>query len=321
MKRIYLAPIVLLFAVSGCGGGGGGTAPVESPDPSLTITSSNAMDVAKVSYEAALGSQDRAGAGGGLFIASEPGVISKIGNSGAQVPIPAETIPCAVSGTSTVTGDIADILMPTISAGDFIQIEFDACDDGFDEVTDGVVRTDFEAFSGDLLSESISMTATLTLTGFQASLFDGQSTTPIDVITTNGAITFALDATSFPFVSTSINGNSLVVDTNTSSESLTNFASTSTIDGSLAPSPFTNSASGTLDSTQLAGVISYSTPVQFEGLGVDFPSSGEFLVEGSSSSLLLIAEDNVNVRIEIDLGADGTIDETISTTWAELTAS
>ena len=58
----------------------------------------------------------------------------------------------------------------------------------------------------------------------------------------------------------------------------------------------------------------------FNGLGGDYPSSGEFLVEGLDSSLLLIADNNVDVRILIDLGADGTIDETIVTTWAQLTA-
>ena len=58
----------------------------------------------------------------------------------------------------------------------------------------------------------------------------------------------------------------------------------------------------------------------FQGLGIDYPSSGRFLVEGQDSSLLLIADSNVDVRILIDLGADGTIDETIMTTWAELDA-
>lgn len=129
-----------------------------------------------------------------------------------------------------------------------------------------------------------------------------------------------VDATNFPFVSSSISGNSLVVDSALSSESLTNFASAFTIDGNFVPSPFTTTASGTLDSTELAGIIRYSTPVMFEGLGGDYPGSGEFLIEGLGSSMRLIAENNVDVRIEIDLGADGTIDETISTTWAELNA-
>ena len=115
-------------------------------------------------------------------------------------------------------------------------------------------------------------------------------------------------------------GNSLVVDTNTGSESLTNFASALTVDGNVIPSPFTATASGTLDSTEIAGIVRYSNPLMFEGLGSEYPSTGQFLVEGLASSMLLIADNNVDVRIEIDLGADGTVDETIVTTWAELNA-
>lgn len=322
MKRTYLGSIAVLFAISGCGGsGGGGEAPVATPDASLEITSGNAMEVSKIAYEAALGSQQlgSVGGGGGL-IGDVPGGFSKPSNSGYQIPIPAQTTPCAAGGSTTVSGDLADIITPTITAGDFIQVQFNACNEGFGEVTDGTTRMDFNAFSGDLLSQLFSMTATLTLTNFQASLFDGQSTTPTDVITTNGAATLAINSTNAPFISTSVSGNSLMVDTNDSSETLTNFSSTATIDGSLIPSPYTNSASGTLESTELSGIIAYSNPVEFAGLGVDYPSSGQFLVSGLDSSLLLIAEDNINVRIEIDLGADGTIDETIDTTWVELTA-
>jgi hypothetical protein len=321
MKRNYSGLIAVFFAISGCGGSGGDAAPVAAPDNSLEITSANAMEVSKVAYDAAIGSQQlgTVGSGGGL-VGNVSGGVLKISNPGYQVPIPAETIPCAMSGSTTVSGDLADIITPTITAGDFIRVEFNACDDGFGEVTDGITRMDFTAFSGDLLSQLFSMTATLTLTNFQASLFDGQSTTPVDVITTNGVATLTVNSTNSPFISTSVSGSSLMVDTNDSSESLTDFLSTSTIDGSLLPSPYTNSASGTLDSSALSGIISYSNPVEFAGLGVDYPSSGEFLVSGSDSSLLLIAEDNVNVRIEIDQGADGTVDETINTTWAELTA-
>jgi hypothetical protein len=67
--------------------------------------------------------------------------------------------------------------------------------------------------------------------------------------------------------------------------------------------------------------VSYSTPVTFEGFDLDYPGTGEFLVEGDNSSARLIAIDNVNVRIEVDTDGNGTVDETINTTWAELTAS
>ncbi len=330
MKCSLIVSTAAFFLISACGGGGG-SAPAVSPDPSLEITSNNAAQVAKIAYEAALESQQLSDAGGGgFFIGSAQNIVSKIdgnlaasaktGNSFSQVPIPEETVPCAVSGSKTISGEISDPITPTLTAGDFFQTEYTACDEGLSEVTDGIVRIDIDAFSGDMLSELFSMTMTLTLTSFQVSMFEGQSTTPIDVFTSNGGATLSVDTTNLPFVSSIINGDSLVVDSNASSESLTDFASAFTVDGNLFPSPYTASASGTLDSTQLAGIIRYSNLIRFEGLGSDYPGSGEFLVEGLGSSLLLVADSNVDVRILIDLGADGTIDETINTTWAELAA-
>lgn len=331
MRRVLLLPVVIFFLISGCSNSSSG--PVGSPDPTLTITSNNAMQVGKVAYESADGSQQLGDTGGGLIFVGTQGpgsivessrsFVSKIGNAGngeSQVPVPPETISCAVSGTQTVSGEIADPVTPTLTAGDYFQVSYSACDDGLGDIKNGTVRMDIDAFSGDFIGEMFSMTFTLTLTNFQVSVFEGQSTTPTDVLTSNGGATLSLDTMNYPFVSTSISGNSLVVDSNGSSESLTNFASMLSVDGNVFPSPYTTTSSGTLDSTQLAGVIRYSTPVAFEGLGNDYASSGEFLVEGLGSSLRLIAENNVDVRIEVDTDGDGTVDVTINTTWAELTA-
>lgn len=334
MRCILILPIAATLLISACDSSDSPAA-VVPPDLTLEITSTNAVEVASTAYEAATDSQQLSDAGGGFFIGSSSGGVSKLdsgvsilskagsGNSGGTVsgvPIPEETIPCAMSGTTTVSGDIADIITPTLSPGDFIQIVFAECDEGLGEVTNGTVRTDIDAFNGDFLSELFSVSMTMTLTNFQVSIFEGQATTPTDVITSNGAVTVTVDAMDLPFVATSLSGDSMTVDSNASSESLTIFRSDHTLDGNSIPAPFTSSSSGTLDSSQLAGVVRYSTPVTFTGLGADYPSSGEFLVEGLDSSLLLVAEDNVNVRIEIDLGADGSIDETINTTWAELAA-
>ena len=333
MKRSLFAPIATLFLISACSSGGGGSAPVISPDPTLNITSSNAMQVSKIAYAAALENQQIIDAGGGLFIGSAQGAVAKIdtgistlsktGNAGSnvsQVPIPAETIDCGVSGTQTLSGQIADPVTPTLTPGDFFQFDYAACDDGLGEIKNGSLRMDIDAFSGDFLSELFSMTVTMTFTTFQVSIFENQSTIPTDVVTTTGAVTLALNGLSMPYVSTSISGNSLVVDTNTSSDSLTNFASALTVDGNFIPSPFTATASGTLDSTEIAGIVRYSNTLMFEGFGSEYPGTGEFLIEGLASSMLLIADSNVDVRIQIDLGADGTVDETIVTTWAELNA-
>ena len=333
MKRSLFAPVATLFLISACSSSGGGSAPVISPDPTLDITSNNAMQVSKIAYAAALENQQIIDAGGGLFIGSAQGVVAKIdtglaafaktGNAGSnvsEVPIPAETVGCGVSGTQTLSGAIADPVTPTLTRGDYFQFDFAACDDGLGEIKNGSLRMDIDAFSGDFLSELFSMTITMTFTNFQISIFENQSTTPTDVLTTTGGVTLALNGLSMPYVSTSISGNSLVVDTNTSSESLTNFASALTVDGNVIPSPFTATASGTLDSTEIAGIVRYSNTLMFEGIGSEYPGTGQFLVEGLASSMLLIADNNVDVRIEIDLGADGTVDETIVTTWAELNA-
>ena len=53
-------------------------------------------------------------------------------------------------------------------------------------------------------------------------------------------------------------------------------------------------------------------------MGDDNPSSGRLLISASSSSVLFIVLDNLNVQLDIDLDLDGTIDETIMLTWTEL---
>jgi hypothetical protein len=60
----------------------------------------------------------------------------------------------------------------------------------------------------------------------------------------------------------------------------------------------------------LAGSIDYSTPVVFAGIGSNYPHMGEFLV----------ADNDVDVHIDIDSNGDNVVDQTIVTTWAELTS-
>jgi hypothetical protein len=79
-------------------------------------------------------------------------------------------------------------------------------------------------------------------------------------------------------------------------------------------------AAGLIDSTQLAGIVRYSTPVEFSGAGIEFPSAGVLFVEGSNSSARLTAVDNVTVTIELDVNGDGETDQTINTTWVDLTS-
>ena len=61
--------------------------------------------------------------------------------------------------------------------------------------------------------------------------------------------------------------------------------------------------------------------VNFVGNEGEYPNTGVLLVRGESSSARLVAVDATNVRIEIDNNGDGTTDEIIELTWAELEAS
>jgi hypothetical protein len=187
------------------------------------------------------------------------------------------------------------------------------CDDGF-AVINGGLSYEVNVFNGELASGLYSLTMTATFADFQVA-------TEADELVSNGDVTVSIDSRQFPYLEAAVSGNTLTIDGNASSVIMTTFSSLHAQDTGQAPFPYTQTSFGTIDSTLLSGVVSFSTPIEFEGSDADYPSAGEFLVTGNSSSARLIAVDNVNVRIEIDLDGSGTIDETIDTTWLELEAS
>jgi len=320
MIRISFA-VVITLALAACGGGGGGgVAPPNVQPASLKITSGNALATTRDAYAAAeqsVGVGDMLGSSG--LIAASPGAFSKgamgpiskalSGGPALSVPLGPETQPCAVDGQVTISGNLQN--PTTLTAGDNFSVLSEDCDEGFGEIIDGLLDFRVDTFSGDLLSGLYQLEITLNLTDFQVRTAD-------DVITSNGGATVDLNALQAPFVTASIRGDSLTADSNTSSESLLGFVANQTLDGGVTPSPYTWSARGQLDSTRLGGSVDYSTPLTFEGLGTDYPHSGQLRVVGEGSSALLIAENNVDVTIEIDSNGDGEVDETISTTWADL---
>lgn len=323
MNRFLFLALFTAMVATGCGGssdGGGITAPA-NPGAGLAIGLSNGQDVIRVSYLAAVASGDTAGLVGnsGLVADSGNGSVSKTARGGGiakpiatavgSIPFGPDVLPCDVSGSITVSGDLTNPL--TLTAGDVINIDADNCDDGLGEVIDGLLAMTIDAFGGDILSGLYDMTASLDITNFQV-------TTADDVLMSNGDSTVRLDTLNTPTITASVSGRSLSAASNSASETLTNYSSAQTLDAGQTPAPYTMDSSGTLDSSQLSGVVDYSTEVMFQGFDTDNPGTGELLVTGDSSSARLIALDNVNVRIEIDSNDDGTIDDVIDTTWDAL---
>jgi hypothetical protein len=291
--------------------------------PSAQITSGNAAQVTKVSYQSAQAAGAAASYSGGTgFIAPATAPVAKIDGSfatagkisgdTASIPIPATTESCPDGGTSTLSGDIADPVTPTLTPGDYFDITYVNCADGF-AVLDGNLYYEVDAFAGELLAGTYDLTMSSTFTDFQVA-------TAEDTLLSNGDVVVRLNTLDVPLLVAEISGSSLTVDGDLGSQTLTNFNSSFSQDTDLVPSPYTQTSSGTLNTTLINGVVSYSTPVDFAGFDADYPSSGEFLVTGESSSARLVVVDGSNIRIELDSDGDEVVDETIEMTWAEFEA-
>lgn len=333
MNRKILSTVLPFFLIAACGGDGVGLPDSggnnNTPSAGLSINSSNGFQVTQAAYQSAMstggiastagGVGPTGGAGGGFakpsasqyFTGSLAGMLQK-------VPVGPTVLDCIAGGTVTVTMDLADptalLLEGTLTATDTIQNVYAACDEGLGEVIDGTVDAIVVAFSGNILSNAYDITMTMDLIDFQV-------TTAEDVVTTNGDGTAVLSSLAAPYVEASISGAMMTTDTNSSTETLTNYSSAQSIDGGLIPAPYALTATGTLDSSQLDGSITYSTPVMLEGEDANYPTSGEFLIAGDGSSARLIAQANgIDVVIEIysNVSGTGTPDDTILTTWAEL---
>ncbi len=326
MTRTSISLLIPLIFVTACGGGSSTVNNPAAPPPptGFVITPTNGMQVAGVAYGSVVSSGDVAGLAGntGLTAGGSGGLAKPALNSTSghtlisimqKIPFGPLTLDCAVTGSFTVSGELEN--PPTFTAGDTIVAEYANCDDGLGEVLDGTLNFVVDAFTGDIFTGIYDMTMTMNLVDFQA-------TTDADVVMANGDGTATLNTLAAPYVEASVSGNAMTTDTNSGSETLTTYSSAQTLDAGLDPAPYTMVASGTLDSSQLPGAIDYSTPVMFQGFDSDYPHIGELLVSGDSSSIRLIAVDNVDVLIEVYSNAAGTgaPDDTIATTWAELAA-
>ncbi|MGI9204164.1 MAG: hypothetical protein ACR2Q3_09145 [Woeseiaceae bacterium] len=322
---------VLALVLSGCGGGGGGggipsaAAVADPPLPSEpatgTINSGSVLTVAGRSVNAALQSGsfgDIADFVGLTAVASSgpssigSGAIAKPGGSNgwSQVPFGPETTRCEVDGSVTVSGDIANPL--TVTEGDFLDYDWDSCNDGLDQVVDGFIGMTFTEFEGNLLSGSI-------LLGIALDLEDFQVTKAADFNRTDGGMSLTIDSRTKPNTIVVTRGSSLIVSNEAGTETLTNFSSSVTENTSAAPSSFTTDAAGTISSNLFGGAVNYEMAAAFQSTGDDYPYAGEMVVTGTSNARIrIIALSAASVRIQADYDGDGAPDATIDTTWNAL---
>ena len=310
----YMLVCLSSLIVAACGGGGsgdslGGVNP--PPSGSVAITGTNAPAVAGAGAAAALQSSDASGIGtpaGAIAGGPAPSARAAVTLTLKSVPIGPETVQCSGGGTTTISGEIATI--GTFTAGDTLTLDFDNCVEEAD-VIDGSVSMTVDSFEGDFANEQFLLESTTTFTTLTVQ-------TNEDSAAINGDVSVLLDTRTPPNVVTTVSGNALMIDANSRSLNLTNFSTTTTTDGSMVPLGYTIESGGTVTSSEFEGSVDYENVIPFTGSGEEYPSAGEFIVRGDSSSVRLIVLDNVNVRLEVDSNGDDAVDTTIDTTWEEL---
>jgi len=330
MRLLQVMSVALATAcgVAACGGGGGDTAgPAVPPAPIPTaIDSSNAVAVAGATADAALGSDDIGDMAdlAGLVV-NIPGTVSDSGGMFAVsktsqggyvgmvsfVPIGPETLPCAVSGMTTISGNIAN--PATLSVNDVITASFDMCVDVPGQMMDGTLEMTVTNVDGDILtSENVLLGLRLVATGLSITA-DGET------FTASGDVGTTIDNRTPPIVEGSVFGDWFSVSGMGRSDTLRDYLTIYTEDTSTFPVMWTTNAEGVVESSDFVGAASYETPLTFAGIGDNYPDTGQLLITGANGATLLLRTiNNQDVEIDVNLDGMGAPDETIVTTWAEL---
>lgn len=319
-RHVVLLTAVLLLTAA-CGGGGGGNRVADNGGPTLaTITSANAPTIAgAVSQQILDGSVV-----GGLstprlpFATANPAVAQVLlsaaappasGAAAAQSPIQ----PCAVGGTVDITFTVSN--PQTLSPGDEFGFQFAECDDGLGSVLNGGMVLTVTDFQGDVTSGAYLLGMTMTLTAFE--VVEGATTA-----STTGSISFSIDTTVPTVTTITLSTDSISTTIDGVTEAVADLNIVIVQDSSTFPESVTVDTTFRLTTPQIAGDIIVTTSTMLQSSGDGFPFSGEILIRGASNaSITIIALDATMVRLEIDTNGDGSADEIVDTTWAELLAS
>jgi hypothetical protein len=301
----------------GCGAGtpvGGGTGGTGG----VTLDQDNALTVLREAWYAANTTSELpffvAGTGIGDTsggVAAAGGGVSKTlpGNSVLMTPFGPTVYNCPVSGTFTVSGDVAD--MNTITAGDFSTYVSSACDSGTGYTVDGTHTLDIASVTGDVASGLFEQAQAMTFTNFQAA-------TAVAITTLNGDHTVVLDTRDINNITTAFSGTALDVVEDQIAVSVRNFSGFATTQ---LAAPFNTSlaAAGRVNSSVISGSFDFSTSETIQQLIGEFPSDGIFDVHGDNFSTARIVVVDANfIHLQVDANGSQNYEFAINNmTWEE----
>jgi len=312
---ISVALLLLVSCDSGIGGINLGGTPLPPPLPppanaaALPITAVNAQDITANVLVAVVSTIDVVDI---LDIIEPAGIGSTLPgltNFAVYAVIP-QTVACD-TGEATVEWDDADNNFE-ISTGDTFDIVFDLCffeDSG--TTLDGLTSLTNLVVTGDPLNQIAPWALEITFGFNNLSGTDSAGTAILD-----GDINVDYSSDDNIVENILVTTASLTTQQAGITETLSDYVLTQTFDVNALT--LVLSTNGTLTSTLLEGSVTFETLEDFEGTFDDNPSIGQLLISDDSSSVLVTVLDNISVQLDIDFELDGTIDETIVVTWADL---
>jgi len=313
MSRNFRGSVIACAALLGaCGGGGsdgGGNIQVAAAGAAIDVQ--NAPVIAAAIAESLSGSQSLA-AVGEFALPSAPIGFSTAAASAPQIfaaSFGPDTVACAGGGTLTLSGTLA--VPQSLTVGDELTFEFDDCSDGNGSLTDGTLAFEIVAFSGDVTTGMITLTVSMLLESLQ---FQPQG----EGGTLSGDLSFTIDTTNLPESFIAISSSAFSIVPAETAVSLTDYIVTMTIDPTLGTTSLDSSA--VLTVAQLNGAITYVTSETLTVNDSGVPVDGEIDVTGAGGANLTIRFLGADrIELELDSDGNGTVDQIIVTSWAELT--
>jgi len=312
-KFSMLIVSVVLLLLGSCGGSGSDGVVVTQTPPqanaaALPITAVNAQDITVTVLGAIVSTIDIVDILDIIDPGDVGGTIPGLAKFAVNAIFP-RTVPCD-TGVAAVEWNDADNNL-VVSTGDTFDIVFDMCFlqdtgttlDGPTSITDLVVTGDpFQiapwvlelTFGFDNLSGTDS-TGTVIVDGDVSLDYSSDDNIVENILITTASLTTQYDGIT---------------------QTLSDYVLAQTFDVNALT--LVLSANGTLTSSLLEGSVTFETLEDFTGTFDDNPSTGQLLISDPSSSVLVTVLDNISVQLDIDFDLDGTIDETIVVTWAEL---
>lgn len=346
--RIILFSLSCIFAVgvtlTGCGGGGGGGDGTSVQLEPLAIDTNNAMQVTASALDATVLVTDVGEPGGpiGVVADQENSQIDLLKVIRAQLDrFPdlavqtaqltgvgmSETYSCNVGGSVTLSGEIASPDSSTFTSGDTMTVAAKNCDDGDGMVLNGtmtiVVVSAMGMIDPNLTSDNLFLppykyTFNVTMTNLSM-----KETATGSTVSINGDMTLQEDSNDGMLINSIYSGNSLQLKTPDTTDALTGYEITSTLDQG-SNNAYTTKSMGSLSSTKLGGSIDFHTTTPFTGFNSDFPDSGQMVITGATvpdgvgpSKVTVDAQNSQCVGLYVDPNGDGVTSQ-IFTTWESL---